>query len=49
MVTESQYEDKGVRNIIERHNETVKSYREQEFRKKLEKVANLRMRGYEIR
>ena len=44
MTTESQYEDEGVRNIMERHSE---DFREQEFVKKLEKAAYVRIRGYE--
>ena len=45
--TESLFEDKGVRQIMERHFEVGKKFREMKFGAKLDKAVCIRMRGYE--
>ena len=47
IVTESLYDDEGVKKIMERHEYINKMFREQEFSKKLETALNTRFKGYE--
>ena len=47
VATESMYEDEGVRKAMERHFEISKKFREIEFRSKIEKAVNRRMKGLE--
>ena len=46
-VTESMFEDEGVRTIIERQREVGKKFREYEFGRKLETATSARAKGYE--
>lgn len=47
MVTESAHDSIRVREIMERHYEIMKTYREAEYSRKLDKAANTRKKGYE--
>ena len=47
IVTESLYDDEGVKKIMERHGYINKKYREQEFSWKLKTALNARLKGYE--
>merc|ERR1711890_68292 len=46
-VMESSYDDARVREIMERHYQVMRDYRESEFSRKLNITANTRMKGYE--
>ena len=47
IVTESLYDDEGVKKIMERHGYINKKYREQEFSRKSKTALNARLKGYE--
>merc|ERR1712055_295427 len=47
MTTESLYDDEAVRQIMERHREIQKEFRQVEFTKKLERARKSRAKGYE--
>ena len=47
IATESMYDDKMVRKIMDRHRLLMKEFREQEFSRKLEIALNTRSKGYE--
>ena len=47
LATESLYDDEAVRQIMERHHEITKEFRQAEFTKKLERAKKTRSKGYE--
>ena len=47
IVTESLYDDEGVKKIMERHDYINKMFREQEFSRKLEMALNTRFKRYQ--
>ena len=47
LTTESLYDDEAVRQIMVRHNEIMKEFREAEFVKKLERAKKTKLKGYE--
>ena len=47
IVTESEYQEKAVRRIMERHYGMMKEFRELEFSKMLKKASETRSKGYE--
>ena len=47
LATELLYENEAVRQIIARHGELMKEFREAEFRRKLENAKKTRTKGYE--
>merc|ERR1712105_546205 len=47
MATESLYDDESIRQIMERHQEMTKEFRQAEFTKKLRKAKDTRSKGYE--
>merc|ERR1712105_249648 len=49
LATESLYDDEAVRQIMSRHHEIMKDFRESEFSKKLQRAQNARSKGYEDR
>ena len=44
VATVSIYDDEGVRNIMERHYEVMKNFREAEFTRKIEKTGKARLK-----
>ena len=47
LATESLYDDEAVRQIMARHNEIMKEFREAEFTRKLERAKKMKSKGYE--